>query len=161
GVAMEALKLQNMTRSAAGTLAEPGTNVRAKAGLNRSLQDVAPGQIRLIIRQHIEAAGGRFESVDPHNTSRRCSACDHAAAENRKSQADFGCVPCGMQINADLNAAINIRRLAFGKATAIPPTVGLPWLPCESSSIRRRKQEPRSARHAPLLIRSPVLQGRE
>ncbi|WP_353204496.1 transposase [Sphingomonas sp.] len=161
GVAMEALKLQNMTRSAAGRLAEPGINVRAKAGLNRSLQDVAPGQIRLIIRQHIEAAGGLFELVDPRNTSRRCSACDHVAAENRKSQADFGCVSCGMQINADLNAAINIRRLAFGNATAIPPTGGLPGMACESSSIRSRKQEPRSARHAPLLKRSPVLQGRE
>ncbi|WP_353204821.1 zinc ribbon domain-containing protein [Sphingomonas sp.] len=73
------------------------------------------------------------------------------AAENRKSQADFDCVSCGIQINADLNATINIRRLAFGKATAIPPTGGLPGMACESSFIRRRKQEPRAVRPAPLL----------
>src|SRR5690606_6716609 len=38
-IAVEDLKLRNMTRSARGTVAEPGTNVRQKAGLNRSLLD--------------------------------------------------------------------------------------------------------------------------
>ena len=38
-------------------------------------------------------------------TSQTCSACGHRAAESRESQADFRCVACGYQANADLNAA--------------------------------------------------------
>jgi hypothetical protein len=39
-LAHEALKLKNMTASASGTIAEPGTNVAQKSGLNRSLLDL-------------------------------------------------------------------------------------------------------------------------
>ena len=38
-IAHEDLAIANMVRSAAGTIAEPGTNVAAKAGLNRSIHD--------------------------------------------------------------------------------------------------------------------------
>jgi transposase len=54
--------------------------------------------------------------VHPANTSRRCSACGHVAAENRKSQAVFGCDTCGYNAHADVNAALNI--LAAGRAVA-------------------------------------------
>jgi transposase len=50
--------------------------------------------------------------VPAPNTSRCCYECGHIAAENRKSQAEFRCVRCGHEDNADLNAAKNIRRLA-------------------------------------------------
>jgi putative transposase len=40
-IAIEALKLQNMTKSASGTKENPGTGVAAKRGLNRSLSDAA------------------------------------------------------------------------------------------------------------------------
>ena len=36
-VAIEDLQVRNMTKSARGTIEEPGTNVKAKSGLNRSL----------------------------------------------------------------------------------------------------------------------------
>jgi putative transposase len=36
-VAIEDLKIVNMTASAKGTVEEPGRNVRQKAGLNRSI----------------------------------------------------------------------------------------------------------------------------
>ena len=42
-------RVRTMTASAAGTVDEPGCNVRAKAGLNRSLLDVAPVQIRSML----------------------------------------------------------------------------------------------------------------
>ena len=35
--------------------------------------------------------------------------------DNRKSQAKFRCVSCGMSINADQNAALNTRALAASK----------------------------------------------
>ena len=51
-------------------------------------------------------------------TSQRCSACGHVDAGNRVSQAEFQCLSCGHEANADLNAAINILALAAGEEAA-------------------------------------------
>ena len=48
-IVVEDLKVRNMTASAAGTSEQPGRNVSAKSGLNRSMLDVAPSQIRLML----------------------------------------------------------------------------------------------------------------
>ena len=53
--------------------------------------------------------------VNPAYTSQTCSACGHCRRENRKSQAKFLCVSCGMGMNADQNAALNIRARALSK----------------------------------------------
>jgi len=45
-VALEDLRIQNMSASAAGTADAPGKNVRAKAGLNRGILDAAWGEFR-------------------------------------------------------------------------------------------------------------------
>ena len=44
-VIVENLNVKSMTASAAGTLEEPGTNVKAKSGLNKSILDRALGEI--------------------------------------------------------------------------------------------------------------------
>ena len=46
--------------------------------------------------------------VDPRNTSRTCSGCGHCDKANRKSQASFECLSCGLCVNADFNASRNI-----------------------------------------------------
>ena len=56
-------------------------------------------------------AGVEVIKVNPRNTSRTCSCCGHCEKANRKSQADFECKNCGLTMNADLNAAINIAAL--------------------------------------------------
>lgn len=66
------------------------------------------GQLRSFLSYKAALAGVPLHTVDPRNTSRTCSACGHCAKENRKSQASFCCVQCGMMMNADRNAAINI-----------------------------------------------------
>ena len=141
-VAMEDLKLLNMTASAKGTVEEPGRNVARKAGLNRAILDLAHGQFREILKRKVLARGGTFVLVDPRNTSRRCNPCGHVSADSRKSQAEFHCVACGHRANADHNASGNIRDRAFG-APAEPKTTtgGLPGLACESSVAGHRKQE--------------------
>ncbi len=60
-------------------------------------------------------AGLPIEKVDPRHTSRTCSACGHCEKDNRKSQAKFRCMSCGMSMNADKNAALNIRARALSK----------------------------------------------
>jgi transposase len=104
-ICVEALQIRNMTRSARGTAAEPGRNVRAKAGLNREI--LASGWGFLIARLE-QKAPGRVEKIHPAFTSQRCAACGHVAGENRKSQAIFACTACGYTANADVNAAQNI-----------------------------------------------------
>jgi transposase len=114
-IAVEDLNVRGMTRSARGTLECPGVNVRAKAGLNRSI--LTNGWGRLVTRLEHKAPG-RLVRVAPAYTSQTCNACGHRAPENRKSQAVFGCMACGRRANADVNAACNIRDTAVGRTVA-------------------------------------------
>jgi len=68
------------------------------------------GQLRSFLSYKAALAGVPLHTVDPRNTSRTCSACGHCAKGNRKSQASFVCQQCGLSMNADRNAAINISR---------------------------------------------------
>jgi transposase len=104
-IRVEDLKIRNMVRSARGTIAAPGKNVRAKAGLNRSIH--AAGWGRLVTRLE-DKAPGRVEKIDPAYSSQACNACGHRAADNRESQAVFRCRACGRTDHADVNAAKNI-----------------------------------------------------
>jgi putative transposase len=104
-IRVEDLKIKNMVRSARGTIAAPGRNVRAKAGLNRSIHAAGWGQL---VTRLEHKAPGRVERVDPAYTSQICHACGHRAAESRESQAAFRCRACGHVDHADVNAAKNI-----------------------------------------------------
>jgi len=154
-VAMEDLKLLNMTKSAKGTVEEPGTNVAQKSGLNRVILDLAHGHLRELVKRKVLAAGGTFVLVNPRDTSRRCNPCGLVSKNSRKSQAEFECVGCGHKANADHNASENIRDRAFGPVVPLSieiPTGGLPGMACESSGITRRKQELSSQRTATIAI---------
>lgn len=115
-VALEALKTRNMTRSARGTVAEPGRNVRQKAGLNRAILEVGWHEIQRQLAYKLEERGGSLVLIDPSFTSQDCSACGARDSRSRESQARFRCTTCGHEANADLNAARNI--LARAKDTA-------------------------------------------
>ena len=104
-IRVEDLKIKNMVRSARETIAAPGRNVRAKAGLNRSIHAAGWGQL---VTRLEHKAPGRVERVDPAYTSQICHACGHRAAESRESQAAFRCRACGHVDHADVNAAKNI-----------------------------------------------------
>lgn len=113
-VVVEDLKVRNMTRTAKGTVAAPGVNVRAKAGLNRAILSKGWGGLLLRLEHKARYNGSRVTRVPPAYTSKTCSSCGHCAPENRESQAVFRCRACGHQANADVNAAKNI--LAAGLA---------------------------------------------
>jgi putative transposase len=117
-IAVEALKVKNMVRSARGTVENPGRRVAQKRGLNRSIQSQAWALFRKRLTEKATAATSpcAVVAVNPANTSRRCSECGHTAKDNRKSQAVFSCQSCGYTDNADVNAAKNI--LAAGLAVS-------------------------------------------
>jgi putative transposase len=104
-IRIEDLKVRAMTRSARGSIQQPGRKVRQKAGLNREI--MASGWGRLARRLEDKAAG-RVKKIRPHFTSQRCSACGHVDPKSRESQARFRCTACSFACNADINAAINI-----------------------------------------------------
>ncbi len=120
-VRIENLNILGMTRSARGTIAQPGRNVRQKAGLNRSIRSSGWG---LLARRLEEKAVGRVEKVDPAYTSQRCSACGTVDPKARKSQAVFACRSCGYADNADVNAAKNIAAGHAVTARGRPPPLG-------------------------------------
>jgi putative transposase len=104
-IRVEDLMVLNMTRSAEGTIVNPGRNVDAKAGLNREILASGWG---ILVERLQQKAPGRIEKVNPAYTSQRCSACGYVASESRKSQAVFACTACQHTCNADVNAAKNI-----------------------------------------------------
>ena len=86
----------------------PANMVRGK--LARSISDVGWGQFFTLLSSKAEEAGRTIIKVPPHHTSQTCFACGHISKENRLSQSKFRCVACGVEENADLNAARNIHR---------------------------------------------------
>jgi putative transposase len=109
-LAHEDLKIARMTRSASGTAQQPGSNVTAKAGLNRSIHDAGWGMFLRVLAAAAESAQRELIAVNPANTSRTCPQCGHCAAGNRVTQASFRCVACGFAGDADVVAASNILR---------------------------------------------------
>ena len=101
-----------MTRSAKGTLDEPGTNVAAKSGLNKSILDAGWGVLQDMLIYKAESAGTDVVLVNPRNTSRTCHACGHVSADNRHGEV-FLCQRCGHSAHADTNAARNILGLGL------------------------------------------------
>ncbi len=103
-VVIEDLNPEAMTRSARGTVENPGTNVRQKAGLNREIRGTGWGALR----RKIEYKAAGVDAVNPAYTSQTCHRCGHVSRENRKEQSKFKCTACGHTANADVNAALNI-----------------------------------------------------
>jgi IS605 OrfB family transposase len=122
-VAIEDLKVKNMTASAKGDAENPGKKVAQKAGLNRSILNGGFGMFRTRLEAKVKARGGQVIPVNPAYTSQTCPACLHVAKENRPDQATFQCVECGHTNNADINAAQNIllRSLAPEQKIVVSP----------------------------------------
>lgn len=129
-VYVEELKIQNMSASARGTIDDPGSGVKAKSGLNKSILDQGWGEFRKQLDYKLWWQGGRLIKVDFRYTSQTCSCCGYTAKENRLSQAVFVCLACGYEENADVNAAKNIL------------TVGQTGMACEANRSSGRQQEP-------------------
>jgi IS605 OrfB family transposase len=66
-------------------------------------------QLRGFIAYKAQRAGVALRIVDAANTSRTCSACGFCDRGNRKSQSRFVCGKCSVELEADINAARNIR----------------------------------------------------
>ena len=109
-VFVEKLDTAGMTKSAKGTIENPGRNVKAKSGLNREIPGTGWHSVKLMLGYKC----AEMTEVNPAYTSQSCNACGFTDPGNRNDRK-FECVACGHADHADLNAARNI--LASGTGT--------------------------------------------
>jgi putative transposase len=85
-------------------------------GYNRAmrteLNSWAFHQLKLFVAYKCQRAGVTLIEVDPRYSSQTCSGCGHCEKGNRKSQERFECLCCGLKLNADINAALNLKARA-------------------------------------------------
>jgi len=84
------------------------SRVRACRELRRELHSWAFYDLRLKIEYKAALAGVPVYTVNAAYTSQSCSVCGHCEKGNRRSQSEFRCKACGVELHADINAAINI-----------------------------------------------------
>lgn len=125
GVAvMEDLRVKNMSASASGTLEDPGRNVKAKSGLNKSILDQGWYTFRKMIEYKLKWLGGQLVLVPPQHTSQTCPRCGHISSGNRITQSEFRCAECGFKAHADHVGAMNIRKAGLARiACGIQPSM--------------------------------------
>jgi len=85
-------------------------------------------QLRQFIEYKAALAGVLVIAVDPRSSSKTCSRCGQRGIRNR---ANFTCKACGLHLNADLNAARNLRQRGMTLLAGEPET---PLRPTPSGS---------------------------
>lgn len=129
GIAVEALRLKSMTKSAKGTIDAPGKNVKAKRGLNRSMLRQSHGRMNAMLGYKADHGGRDFKEVEPAYTSLDCSSCGQRNPKSSRKGVSFECASCGYSADADYNAAVNIHNKAFGPVEHGPSGKGVVPLP--------------------------------
>lgn len=111
-IGIEDLNVVGMTASASGTLENPGTNVAAKSGMNRSILDAGFARIRDQLQYKTNWYGSELIVIDRYfPSSKTCSDCGAVKPKLRLSQRVFTC-ECGYEADRDINAARNIAAAA-------------------------------------------------
>ncbi|WP_201387351.1 RNA-guided endonuclease TnpB family protein [Ktedonobacter sp. SOSP1-52] len=85
------------------------SKIRKKGETKRRLHSWSFAQFHMFLIYKAQECGIQVVKVDPRHTSQTCSQCGHQHRSNRKTQSLFLCKQCGYCLNADLNAAYNIR----------------------------------------------------
>jgi IS605 OrfB family transposase len=91
------------------------TYIRSRARMKkhtdtqRRLHSWSFAQFHSFLSYKAQERGIAVVKIDPRHTSQTCSTCGYQARNNRRSQSLFLCRSCGYCLNADLNAAQNIR----------------------------------------------------
>ncbi|WP_346016877.1 transposase [Chroococcidiopsis sp. CCMEE 29] len=92
----------------------------AKTRLSKSILDAGWGEFIDLVRLKAESAGRLTVAVNPSGTTQNCSGC---GINVPKTLADrWHSCSCGLELDRDLNAAINIKNLSECVA-GVPPVV--------------------------------------
>lgn len=83
------------------------TNMVKNRHLAKSIADASWGTFISILFYKAEEAGGRVIKVDPRHTSQVCSRCGNKVSKKLSTRI-HRCPHCGLIMDRDVNAAINI-----------------------------------------------------
>ena len=112
-IVVEDLHVRAMSSTARGTLQRPGKQVLQKAGFNRSLLEQSFGELRRQLTYKASWYGSVLVTADRfYPSSKICSQCGAKNQGLRRDDRLFECPSCSASLNRDLNAAINLARLA-------------------------------------------------
>ena len=89
----------------------------------KSIVDASWNKLVQYTTYKAESAGKLVVLVDPGNTSRLCSRCGWKKETLKLSERTFACDSCCLEIDRDLNAAINILRVGLIKVGRGTPVV--------------------------------------
>jgi Putative transposase DNA-binding domain len=140
-----------LTRSARGTIEHVGRNVKAKAGLNRSILGMAWGKAGRMLNYKCPRHGGTLVRMHPRNSSNECARCGYISTANRVNQATFRCEACWHTAHADTNAAqVVLQRGLTARSGATPGCGG---------TAREAQTTCRTVNHLPLAPDAGSLEG--
>jgi len=91
----------------------------AKSGLTKSILDNSLGQFVQIVTNKAACAGRNVVKVNPYKTSQICSACLQECPHKELDERVHTCIHCGIMLDRDTNAAINILRLGRSQQSAM------------------------------------------
>lgn len=115
-IVFEELKIKNMIRRPRPKQDETGAylpnGAGAKSGLNKSIADAGWGKFLSILKYKALIQGKKVIGVNPAYTSQKCSGCGEMV-KKALSVRTHKCQHCGLVLNRDHNAAINILTLGL------------------------------------------------
>ena len=115
------------------------TNMLKNHYLAKSISDAGWGNFRLKLQSKAESAGKQFTKIKPHHTSQKCSGCDTIVPKPLSVRV-HDCPHCGLVLDRDHNAAINIKKAAVAlRGGAV--VVDTPKIP-----VTERSAEPNKSR---------------
>lgn len=82
-------------------------NLRKFSNTSRLMKHWNYAELFAVLDSKLEKQGVLVNKIDPTYTSQRCSACGWTRKDNRKGKW-FKCGKCQQQIDADLNASLNL-----------------------------------------------------
>jgi len=88
-------------------------------GMNKSISDAAWNQLVRFTQYKAEEAGRECVLVDPRNTSQMCSGCGKIVPKDLSVRI-HNCPHCGLILDRDHNAALNILALGLQGMGSIP-----------------------------------------
>ena len=113
-VVVEDLNVSGLTASARGS-----GNWRGKAGLNRALLNCSAAELRRQLTYKTKWYGAALIVADRwYPSSKTCSRCKAVKAKLALSERTYSCDHCGLVIDRDHNAALNLAALVAVTGTA-------------------------------------------
>jgi putative transposase len=92
--------------------------------LSRALADTGMAQIRRQLSYKTSWCGGRLVTADRfYPSSKTCSQCGWVKAKLSLGERTFACASCGLILDRDHNAALNLARLVEPVAGSAPETL--------------------------------------